>query len=336
MKNKKIGLVTVYNACNYGSFLQAYGLQKFLEENNYEANFIKIPVDYNKVICLDSQTKEYAEYESKKYERLVENQKMFNIVDKIDNSYKSCVIGSDTIWNLFDKTYSNIPYFIGRGLEPCKNIISYAASIGPAKFYKLFTLKLNKVFSIRKFNHISVRDDKTEKFVKIIGKPSTRVLDPTFLVDFEKKEPVEKIDKKFILVYTYGLTDEKVKAIKKFAKDNNCIIIATGSLCDWADMNLAVDSFEWLWLVKNAEYVITTTFHGSIFSLKYNKKFAVMINNSAKIISLLKEFNILDRICDENSLSKVLSNDVNYASINEIMIEKADKSKKYLLESIGE
>ena len=169
-----------------------------------------------------------------------------------------------------------------------------------------------------------------------MGKKPVRVLDPTFLKDFNVVEPKEKIDKPYILVYTYGLDKEKVNIIKKYAKENNLKIIATGSLCEWADMNIAVDSFEWLWLVKNAECVITTTFHGSIFSIKYNKNFAVMINKSAKINSLLKEFKLLDRICDENTLIQTLTNVINYSETNCIMEERVKASKKYLLESIGE
>lgn len=47
---KKVGIVTVYNACNYGSFLQAYALRSFLTDNGYKTDFLKIDVDYNNVI----------------------------------------------------------------------------------------------------------------------------------------------------------------------------------------------------------------------------------------------------------------------------------------------
>lgn len=46
---KKVGIVTVYNACNYGSFLQAYALRSFLMDNGYKTDFLKIDVDYNNV-----------------------------------------------------------------------------------------------------------------------------------------------------------------------------------------------------------------------------------------------------------------------------------------------
>lgn len=336
MKENKICIVTVYNACNYGSFLQAYALQEVLKDNNYKTYFINMPVEHDKIICSDSKSEDYSEYENKKYIKLVEDQKKFEVIDKVDSSYVSCVVGSDTVWNLFDKTYSNIPYFTGKGLEECKNIISYAASVGPAKLEKLFLLKFPRLLEIRSFNHIAVRDEKTEKLVKILRKKPVRVLDPTFLKDLEEIKPQEKIDKPYILVYTYGLSDEKVEAIKKYAKENNLTIIATGSLCKWADMNIAVGSFEWLWLVKNAECVITTTFHGSIFSIKYNKNFAVLIENSSKINSLLKEFKLSDRICNEDTLIETLKSTIDYTEINKIMDERIQASKKYLLESVGE
>ena len=335
MENKKVCIVTVYNACNYGSFLQAYGLQEFLRDNNYTPYFINMPVEHNKIVCSDSKSKEYSEYENVKYEKLIDDQKNFKVINRVDSSYVACIVGSDTVWNLFDKTYLNIPYFTGEGLEECKNIISYAASVGPAKLWKLFLLRLPRILSIRKFKYIGVRDEKTEKLVKILGKKMVRVLDPTFLKDFNVVKPQKKIDKPYILVYTYGLNQEKVNTIKQYAKENNLKIIATGSLCEWADINIAVNSFEWLWLVKNAECVITTTFHGSIFSIKYNKNFAVMINKSDKINSLLKEFKLLDRICDESTLIETLTKKINYNEVNQIMEERVQASKKYLLESIG-
>lgn len=335
MKSKKVCIVTVYNACNYGSFLQAYGLQKFLSENGYEPYFINMPVEYDKIIRAGLQSKEYSEYEAKKYEKLLANQKVFRVVDNVDESYVCSIVGSDTIWNFFDSTYYNIPYFVGEGLDGCDNIISYAASIGLSRISKLFLLRFSKIMSIRKFKAISVRDDRTEKLVKLIGRKAKRVLDPTFLVDFEVKKPEINIENPYILVYTYGLTSLQINSVKEYAKENNLKIIATGSLCEWADMNLAVDSFEWLWLAQNAKCIVTTTFHGTIFSIKYNKNFAVMMDNSAKINSLLKEFNLAERICNENTLSEKLNTLIDYSTINEIMSNRIDESKKFLLDNIG-
>lgn len=124
---KKVGIVTVYNACNYGSFLQAYALRSFLTDNGYKTDFLKIDVDYNNVISAN-EGEAYAQYEKEKYQKLTEDQKCFDITEHVDETYQCCVIGSDTVWNMFDPTYENIPYFVGKEIG-CKNIISYAASV---------------------------------------------------------------------------------------------------------------------------------------------------------------------------------------------------------------
>lgn len=331
---KKVGIVTVYNACNYGSFLQAYALSQYLIEHQHQVDFLEIPVDYKKVVSAENADEQYSKYEEEKYKKLVSDQEVFNVVKKLDKTYQSCVIGSDTIWNMFDSTYENIPYFVGKGID-CDNIISYAASVGQSRLSKILVLKGMKLLPIRKLNHIAVRDDKTEKLVKLFGKKYTRVLDPTFLYDFKDEKPENAPESPYLLVYTYGYGEEQIKAIKKYAKEHQLTIVATGSLCKWADLNLAVGSFEWLWLVKHAEMIVTGTFHGSVFSIKYNKKFAVLTNGSDKVSSLLKEFKLGNRLATTETLAAVLGNEIDYNKVNPIIEQKVNQSKKYLLEAVG-
>lgn len=331
---KKIGIVTVYNACNYGSFLQAYALSNFLLGNEYNVDFLKIEVSYDDVIS-SSEGKEYAEYESLKYKKLVKDQECFNIIERLDSTYQACVIGSDTVWNMFDPTYENIPYFVGKGID-CENIISYAASVGQSRLAKILLVKGYKLLPIRRLKHIAVRDDKTEKIVKLFGKKPVRVLDPTFLYDFPIIKPVEAPEKPYMLVYTYGYNENEIVAIKQVAHKKNLLIVATGSLCLWADINLVIGSFEWLWLVKNAEVIVTSTFHGSVFSIKYNKNFAVLTQGSDKVKSLLTEFQIDDRYATVDTLEKVLNSNVDYESVNKIIEKKKEKSKEYLLNAVKE
>lgn len=329
---KKVGIVTVYNACNYGSFLQAYALRSFLTDNGYKTDFLKIDVDYNNVISAN-EGEAYAQYEKEKYQKLTEDQKCFDITEHVDETYQCCVIGSDTVWNMFDPTYENIPYFVGKEIG-CKNIISYAASVGQSRLSKILILKGYRLLPIRKLSQIAVRDDKTEKVVKILGKKSVRVLDPTFLYDFPIVKPNDLPRKPYMLIYTYGYNNEEVAAIKNMAKKKGLLTIATGSLCPWADINMVVGSFEWLWLVKNADLIVTGTFHGSVFSIKYNKQFAVLTQGSDKVDSLLSEFGLTDRTATVETIENVLSKDIDYTRVNKIIEEKKERSQNYLLSAV--
>lgn len=248
-------------------------------------------------------------------------------------TYQCCVIGSDTVWNMFDPTYENIPYFVGKEIG-CKNIISYAASVGQSRLSKILILKGYKLLPIRKLSQIAVRDDKTEKVVKILGKKSVRVLDPTFLYDFPIVKPNDLPRKPYMLIYTYGYNNEEVAAIKNMAKKKGLLTIATGSLCPWADINMVVGSFEWLWLVKNADLIVTGTFHGSVFSIKYNKQFAVLTQGSDKVDSLLSEFGLTDRTATVETIENVLSKDIDYTRVNKIIEEKKERSQNYLLSAV--
>lgn len=328
-----MGIVTVYNACNYGSFLQAYALQQFLGENGYDVSFICIPVDYDKIVCVNEKSSACSQYEREKYKRLMEDQKVFGIVEHIDSSYCCCIIGSDTVWNVFDHNYANISYFYGLDLE-CKNIISYAASVGQSKLSKIILLKGKKLLPIRKFTHIGVRDDNTERLIKMLGGKPVRVLDPTFLYVFQPVKPDLELPEKYLFAYTYSFSSVQIDAILSYAKKNGLKIIATGSLCNWADINPIVNSFEWLWLIQHASAVVTGTFHGSVFSIIYHKNFAVLSENSAKVYSLLKEFGLLGRIGGADKLEEILDDRTTYCDIEKVVQQKIVRSKDYLLSSV--
>ena len=330
---ENVTIVTVYNACNYGSFLQAMGLKMAIEKKGYNVNFLKMNVDTDKIIGVGVFSEKFVEFETKKYKSIQEEMRAFSEVTNEELNSKCCVLGSDTIWNMFDPAYADVPYFVGKEIN-CKNIISYAASVGQNNYYKILLTKLPQLWHIRKLKSFGVRDDKTERFVRFIGRKPVRVLDPTFLVDFDVTKPKNFEVDNYLLVYTYGMSEEEIESIKTYAKDNELKVVATGSLCEWADINLNVGSFEWLWLVQNAACVVTNTFHGSVFSIKYNKNFITFGKESDKVKSLLSEFGLEDRNSDHNSLNSVLNVNVDFDRVNKIIDAKVKVSLNYLYKGI--
>ena len=111
---KNITIVTVYNACNYGSFLQAYALKSVIENTGYDVNFLEMNVDRDKVIGVGNFSDEYIAFETKKYEKITNEQNVFKTVNIKDLNSECCVLGSDTIWNMFDPAYASIPFFVGK------------------------------------------------------------------------------------------------------------------------------------------------------------------------------------------------------------------------------
>lgn len=146
------------------------------------------------------------------------------------------------------------------------NKVSYASCIGNSKIMD-FCLFPYTIWGLRKFSHLSVRDDYSKRIIaKLSSKNVSKVLDPTFLISYTQFKK-NNIYGKYILVYSYGLKPNTIEKIKEIAKQKNCRVIYTGAYCNWSDENIPADPFEWIALIYNAEYVFTSTFHGTVFQL---------------------------------------------------------------------
>lgn len=187
----------------------------------------------------------------------------------------------------------------------------------------------------------SVRDENTAEFVrKLTGKDPLYHLDPVFIYDFwdETKEKNLKYD--YVLIYAYdGRINDKreIRVIQQFARENNLKTLSAGLYQSWCDKNISADPFELLGYVKNAKCVITDTFHGTVFSIKYNKPFATIIRDSnwQKISYLLKFFNLeKQEVLNVHSLPDILEQNINYKNINRLIMENRKKSLEYFIKNL--
>ena len=139
-----------------------------------------------------------------------------------------------------------------------------------------------------------------------------------------------------MLVYAYGnrINDEsEIEAIKKYAKKRNLEILCVGMQQRWCHHNIAANAFELLGYVKNAECIVTDTFHGTVFSIKYNKKFVSLIreSNQQKLGGLLRQFGLYDRaVFDMSTLGSMIDKAIDYKKVNLIIQNEQEKSKEYL------
>lgn len=186
---KKIDIVTYYNANNYGAFLQGYALMKLLKNHNYNVTF--------KGMKIKPQVSD-DEYTSKLNAILAEAQKILDI-NWANERRDISIIGSDEVFNFNNLTYGHIPYFDGSKLNSNK-VISYAASLGAANYKKLLLKNFFRYLKLRKLDAVSVRDKRTEEFIrKFFKKKITRDVDPTLLIDFDK-ELIEPNYDNYVLV----------------------------------------------------------------------------------------------------------------------------------------
>jgi len=324
----KIGILTFHDGINHGAYLQCYGLYKTIENMGHDVKIINYKnfkhwwKEYKCFLWTKNPRILYANVR-KIFKFKVEQRKLAKTSftfshEKVNKEeFDIIVVGSDIIWNYKNPLFGFDPIYFGNFLN-AKKIISYAGSFGNIDMDD--SLPKETINGLKKFSNISVRDDNSLKILsKIINKPIKLVIDPTFLYDYTKEEK-KCIYKNFILIYAFQINLGQIKQVKEFAKKKNLNTIAIAYNQPWCDKNIiSLSPFEWLDYFRQAEYIVTSTFHGTIFSIKYNKKFVtipnIKIDNKTK--SILYSLGLENRIWQKNKkLKDIISKKIEYIEIN--------------------
>ena len=129
---------------------------------------------------------------------------------------------------------------------------------------------------LNNFTDISVRDSNSEQIVEmLINKVPRKHLDPVLIYDYTKEVELCNCNMPFndyMVIYAYSgrITVEEGKQIRKFARKLNLKIVAVGGEHKFCDVSIYPNPFEVLAIIKKARYVVTDTFHGTVFSIKFN------------------------------------------------------------------
>ena len=256
------------------------------------------------------------------------------------------VIGSDEVFNCL-QTNPAVGYskqLFGKDVNAGK-VITYAACAG---FTTVEGLRkygiLDEVSTMlsENFAHLSVRDKNTFNLVESLTgrKPETH-LDPVLVADFSP-QIVEKNDlTDYIVVYSYeermsNRIDER-DVIQSFAHEHGLKTVSIGNYQTWTDLHIPAAPFELLGYIKNAEYVITDTFHGTVFSIILEKRFATIVreSNAQKLGSLLSQFGLSDRqVTQLSELETVITGDIDYKNANAVRKRGREAAMKYLRTAI--
>jgi hypothetical protein len=273
------------------------------------------------------------------------SQKKYNKINIFDanNEYDSFLTGSDQVFNLGCSNYDKA-YFL-KFVKDNKKKNSYAASFGFEKAPEKDVEEYGDL--LKDFNNISIRENQGVKIVKdIVGRDAIEVLDPTMLLDKNDwskiiKESKAK-DEKYILVYGMKNADNLLVFAKKIQKLTNLpIIFIKDSLMKETDKNLTcnikyrkdVSPAEWVELFLNSEYIVTNSFHGTAFSINFNKKFftellAPETKVNSRLENILDMFDLRDRQILESTIPT--TEEIDYKKVNEILEEKKKISIDYL------
>lgn len=372
----KIGIMSMQRVCNYGSFMQAYGLKKTIESLGHEVVFVDYrpgkTVTYNSnkvsyyksiirnsimniaenfigVLFFASEEQKYSLLFSKEYKRKILPLLGISSKHTYNTKVDILVIGSDEVFNCLqsnpDVGFSE--ELFGKN-NNAKKHISYAASFGNTTLDGLEKNNKKDIVKslLRKFTTISVRDKNSYDIVEslISVKPEIN-LDPVLIYDFSKDIKKISYKEEYIVVYAYRnrITKEEKKAIQDFARKNGLKIYGIGGYQDFCDKNILGSPFEMLGYIKNASYVITDTFHGTIFSIITERKFATFIRkghgmsygNYEKLMDLLLRLNLTERIAfSSDELEKRIKPEIAYDEVKKIIQSERIKTHNYLKMSL--
>lgn len=196
---------------------------------------------------------------------------------------------------------------------------------------------------LKQFCFIGPRDESTQRFAqRQTGQEHPLVADPTWLVDSGEASgrnyPLRtKTD--FLLVYSFPLKGEHVKEIKTFARQHGLKTVGVGYGQGWCDVNWGgVDPFEWVQLFRQAKYVVTGTFHGTLFCLKQHARFCVLshVAIDTKVVTPLTLTGLRDRhTSNAQAIGDILLRPIDYDAVESKRSEYADRSLALLQQALA-
>jgi hypothetical protein len=362
-KDKGIAIMTFHNAYNAGAILQAYALQEFTSSLsdrsavvlNYKCKHID---NEYKIISRDKMAPVRVIYNlfkriwfwrnfiysRKSYKnflrtriKLSEKEYIDTTLSQAEYDFTAFIVGSDQVWNS-RLVFGCLPNYLLAFCDESAKKFSYAASFG---FLEEYNASRNVILqNLKTFERISLREPiGIEEIIDAHGKTPEVHLDPVLLLDMKKWEELYTscpAVEKYIVVYTVMKSDKLIKfaiqlqkatgykllflnrARKYFTKNSKCIPYVYPSLL--------------INLIRGAEYVCATSFHGIAFSIIFNKKFFTALDcDSAynyRVDNLLAILNLKER--DIDCAAADYDMDINWRDVQERLEKERERTKEYL------
>lgn len=362
----KVGILTFHHTTNYGATLQTYALSTAIKNQGHDVEIIdyrphKAVKYYQKPLkpITDRMGRlnphfigylvQFLKIRMFLVSKMKLSKKKYYTKDDLKKSnqpYDVVICGSDQIWCMGDRApwwrEFDPSYFLDfvDSKTNCRKI-SYAASFGSINYLGKNQELICQLIS--QFDAISVRDSNSLRLVRQeCNRQAIRVLDPTFLIEYNEIILVPPVRDKYLLLYNQDdLTLEQENLVKSIAKIKELVIISIGKYNRITDNNLiGIGPKEWIGYFSKASYVITNTYHGSIFSIIFKKPFTVFSNSGKanKLNDLLSHLGLESRINLEPMDTGYIQPEAFFNIDYDLVYQKLDKdilnSKKYLFEVI--
>lgn len=347
---KKIGILTYHSGYNYGACLQAYALQTTLKKFGFDSEIINFETEAfvasrEMFSRRPRRMKEIIKNVTRVpyWSSLHERERMFNsytfdvlnsspryrteqeVIDHAED-YDCIICGSDQIWNLTHvKDDPAITPLFFLNFPKRQRRVAYAASF--AGFTKIAHLHEDEFLPwLKEFDAISIREQDGYDYVKSKGIECTLALDPTILLDKDDYEPICRerlIDGKYILMFGWNTNKDLIEVAKAVSKKlglpvYNIVPPPRAMFCG-IPRKLDVGPCEFLSMVKNAEFVVTNSFHGTAFSTTFERPYVSVITGKAdtRMNSLLMQLGLSNHLVTKDNVDVDRMMATDFVSIRE-------------------
>ena len=363
----KIGILTFHRALNYGAFLQAYATKCFLSSKGYDIDVVdywpdehdnyinrrkvtaptlmgKIKQSLFYILCAPLSKKHRQKMAQMRCHYLgIPPKRTYRKGEELSKTnYDAVIYGSDQIWwnhTVYSKEIAYDPAYWGYYLPEKTKRIAYAPSMGIIDIReqdKDFICK-----SLKNFSSLSTRETQLrEALLPYTNQPITTVLDPVFLPgkDFWDKQIVERsIQVPYLLYYSLIPSKESYEQAQLLAKGKGLQLVEVSArVKDFRQSPYLIqtaDAIEFISLIYYADYVVSTSFHGTAFSIIFEKEFCVvgLGKKSGRVDSLLAQLGIEERYTTApSSLGKI-----DYLAVKKRLNVLQKESRDYLLNALN-
>lgn len=366
---KKVDVITRHAIGNYGSILQAYATQIVFEKLGYDCeiidyqrkeekgkeiwkNLLRQSPKWNsniitrliyRIIQEPNYVSQYKKF-SKYRKELLKETKEYNTIEELKNDLPDADIfctGSDQVWGKIGNSIYDEAYFL-KFVPKDKKCIAYSASFGKKDNNHIIIEKLPELLC--NYSKIMVREDTAVETIEKSGINNVeQVLDPTLLLnekDWNKIVKENNIKKDYILIYQLHDNREFEIYAKEFAKRKKMKLLRiTPSLSNFFKCGKTIympTPQEYLGYIKNARYIITDSFHGTVFSLIFNKQFIDICpkRGATRMESILRNFGLEDRLVKSYDDFSIGDRIIDYKIVNRNLEKQREDSILKLKEAL--
>ncbi len=366
----KIGLITFHRAINYGAVLQSYALQKVFDDFGSDCTIIDfrchelehfykpflvykgslkymIKQGIKMALVYHDRKKKKAKFESFVQKYLRTSESITNKAELDDADFDIFVTGSDQVFN---------PTITGADAEVYylsfteKKKYSYAASFGKDIITDIVGSLIKS--NLNDYERISVREESGAQIIKqIIGRDASVNIDPTLLIDGtewrEIEEKPKEINKPYILAYNMLTSKFIFEAAEALSKQTGIDVVFVNHKNDKTRFQYHsfryYESFspqEFLWLIDHAEYVLTSSFHGTVFSVLFKKQFLTVLSSTesrnVRLFSLLHMVGLMNRVVVDNCSISNITEKINWDLIQNRIVDCRSDATSYIKQIIEE